>query len=81
MSSAIVTVASVSTSSIWFKVNVVGTNVSKHMEWTPDFGHDEATLQSDLLSDLITFALGSLDITVGASDIIVVNGPLKLAAV
>lgn len=80
MSSALVTVASHSTSSLWFKVSVVGTNVSKNVEWTPNFTHDAATMQDALLTALITFCLSDLGITVGASDIIIVNAPIKLAA-
>lgn len=81
MSSALVTVASHSTSSLWFKVSVVGTNVSKHVEFAPNFTHDSATLQSDLLAAIISFCLSDLGITVGATDIIIVNAPLKMAAV
>lgn len=80
MASALVTVASVSTSSVWFKVNVVGTNVNKNMEWTPNFAHDDAAMQDALLTALISFCLASLGITVTGSDIIIIGAPMKLAA-
>jgi 5-keto 4-deoxyuronate isomerase len=80
-SAAFVTVSSISTNSVWYKVQVKGTNVSKNMEFTPTFASNEATIQSDLLAAVISFCSSSLGITVTADDIVFVGAPAKLAAV
>lgn len=78
MAAAIVTVASVSTSSIWYTVQVVGSGAKKNMEFTPTFADSAATIEDALLTALIAFCLAQFAIEVDEGDILVLGAPYKL---